>query len=110
MTKDTIYHKRPYTYSGLYVFAGITSSTYHEYKSYSEYSSVIKFIDESIRENKYVGAAAGYFNANIIARDLGLRESQDIKSEVNGSMNHDHTASGPFGDAVTELLKSRAKE
>lgn len=112
VTKDTIFHKRPYTYNGLYLYTGLNSSTYHEYKSYSDYSDVIKFIDDSIRENKYIGAAAGYFNANIIARDLGLRDSQDVDQKVSGNLQHDHEHKHEheFSNAVLDALRKKHGE
>ena len=32
-------------------------------------------------EQKFAGAAVGLFNANIIARDLGLTDKQEIKMD-----------------------------
>lgn len=35
-------------------------------------------IDEIIYKQKFEGAAVGAFNANIIARDLGLADKKDV--------------------------------
>lgn len=70
-------HKVPYTWQGLYVFLGVVSLK--RYKEKNEYVPIITHIGNVIYNQKYTGAAAGLFNANIIARDLGLAES--VKSE-----------------------------
>ena len=71
----TIEHKIPYTWEGLYVFLGI--SHLDLYKERQEFIGIITHIGNIIRNQKYTGAAAGLFNANIIARDLGLKEHND---------------------------------
>lgn len=72
---------RPYTEGGFKLFANISNETWanycsgsNEYKDFLEISHAIK---ETIRTQKFEGAAAGFFNANIIARDLGLRDASD---------------------------------
>lgn len=76
VTEKKDVHRRPYTWSGFYVFAGVFSiEAYRERKDYSE---VIKEIDDIIFTQKFEGATAGLFNSNIIARDLGLRDSKDL--------------------------------
>jgi hypothetical protein len=45
-----------------------------------DFSNVITRIRETIFNQKFEGAASGFFNANIIARDLGLKDSKDITS------------------------------
>ena len=73
--------KVPYTWEGLYVFLGVCNL--HYYKDNEEFSSILTHIGNIIRNQKYTGAAAGLFNANIIARDLGLvdKKEQTIKEE-----------------------------
>lgn len=44
-----------------------------------DFSRVITHVREIIRNQKFVGAAAGFLNPNIIARDLGLTDKQDIE-------------------------------
>lgn len=44
-----------------------------------DFSLVIARIKETIYNQKFTGAAAGFLNPNIIARDLGLSEKQEIK-------------------------------
>jgi hypothetical protein len=45
-----------------------------------DFSKIATRIRETIYEQKFTGAAAGFLNANIIARDLGLTDKQDITS------------------------------
>lgn len=45
-----------------------------------DFSAVINKIEEIIYQQKFEGAAVGLFNSNIIARDLGLRDKQDLTS------------------------------
>lgn len=42
------------------------------------FSKVITRIEETIYNQKFTGAAAGFLNANIIARDLGLTDKKDL--------------------------------
>ena len=48
-----------------------------------DFSLVITRIRETIKHQKFEGAAAGFFNANIIARDLGLvdKKEQNVVTE-----------------------------
>ena len=79
-------HKRPMTQSGLCVFLGIGVSTWHDYKKRDVFSEVTREIESVMYEQKFTGAATGQFNANIIARDLGLADKQDLSSS-DGSMS-----------------------
>lgn len=50
---------------------------------YKQYAAIIRAIKSEIYEDKFVGAAVGIFNNNIIARDLGLTDKKevDVKTE-----------------------------
>lgn len=43
-----------------------------------DFAEVITRIRETIYMQKFEGAAAGFLNPNIIARDLGLKDNQDV--------------------------------
>lgn len=76
---------RPYTLSGLCVYIGANESYWRNFKKDNKiegFSAVITHVEEVIRTQKFEGAAVGAFNANIIARDLGLSE----KTELNASL------------------------
>lgn len=71
---------------------------------YSEYSAIIRTIKKEIREDKLTGAAAGIYQHNIIARDLGLvdkSESKVTKIELKGIEN---MSIDEFNDKENELL------
>ena len=81
---------RPYTWAGLtdYLNEQGHISTLQDYKAnrdnrYTEFVEVIRAINEVMYQQKFEGAASGAFNANIIARDLGLvdKTQTTIKEE-----------------------------
>ena len=72
-------HKIPYTWLGLCVFLSVCDLD--AYKKREEFSGVIKVLDNIIRNQKFSGAAAGLFNSNIIARDLGLVEKKQVENK-----------------------------
>jgi len=73
----------PFTIYGLCIFLDIDRVTYSEYRKHEDFSTIIRKVDDIIYNQKFSGAAVGIFNANIIARDLGLKE----QSEVSGSVS-----------------------
>lgn len=83
-TKPT---QRPYTISGLCLYLDCNVQYFTDFKSAldkdeHDFSIVITRIEQIIYTNKYEGAVVGAFNANIIARDLGLKDEQ----------KHDHSS------------------
>lgn len=85
-TSAFVGHKRPMTIAGLTIFLGITRQTWLNYKQRDEFFDVTSMIESTMFEQKFSGAATGQFNANIIARDLGLADKQDLSS-TDGSMS-----------------------
>lgn len=72
---------RPYTLSGLCLFLGVDKITFDNYgqmEGYEDYFSVVTRIREVVYTQKFEGAAVGAYNANIIVRDLGLRDKADL--------------------------------
>lgn len=72
---------RAFTKGGLALACGLNAwEEIHNLKTVSkDFSEVITRIETAIYEQKFTGAAAGFLNPNIIARDLGLLE----KTETN---------------------------
>lgn len=68
----------PYTLSGLYLFLDIEQSTWQEYEKREGFSVICSRVRKIIYTQKFEGAAVGAYNANIIARDLGLKEKTDV--------------------------------
>jgi hypothetical protein len=74
---------RAMTLSGLSIFLGITSKTLAQWKhERDDLRPAIEEAEEVIRQSKFEGAAAGLLNANIISRDLGLKDHQTIDHNV----------------------------
>jgi len=73
---------RAMTIGGLCLFLDIDVTTWREYRLNKDFSQVVTRVEEVIREQKFAGAAADLLNPNIIARDLGLRDS--ISNEHSG--------------------------
>ena len=48
----------------------------------SVFKTITAQIKQIIRTQKFEGASAGFLNANIIARDLGLTDKQEITGTV----------------------------
>ena len=79
---------RPYTLHGLCGFLGVNTQYFGDfkksatYKNNKEFSVVIARIEEVIFNQKFSGAASGFFNANIISRDLGLMDKTSTDLNV----------------------------
>ncbi len=78
-------HKKPYTLEGFCLFLNVGTTYWSSFKKSQtaqsgDFPKVISLIEAAMRAQKLEGAAAGIFNANIIARDLGLRENVDSTS------------------------------
>lgn len=89
ISMDTVDHMRAYTMAGLCFYLGCSESYFREFKSSrandnEDFMTVIDDIEKIIYRQKFEGAAAGFLNANIIARDLGLRDKQDVDHTNNG--------------------------
>lgn len=72
--------KRPYTLGGLCLFLNISRPTFTNYSEgigYKEYFSICAAIKDIIHNQKFEGAASGFFNPAIIARDLGLVDKRE---------------------------------
>lgn len=67
---------------------------------FDEYQPVIQFIKNTIREQKFSGAAAGVFNSNFIARDLGMGE------KVQASVTTEQPLFGDEGDKPPVVQES----
>jgi hypothetical protein len=82
---------RAFTIKGLCLYLDTNSEYFSQFKDSLKgkeddiskgFSTVITRIYDTIYDQKFTGAAAGFLNPNIIARDLGLTDK------------HDHTTGG----------------
>ena len=83
ITKADLPLRRVMTLSGLRIHLGIHERTWQRYRELEGFCGVCERVEEIIRNQKFEGAAAGQFNAMIIARDLGLREQ--TSNELTGA-------------------------
>jgi len=91
---------RPYTYAGLCLYLGIMQQNLNNYANKEEFQYVVNKIKETIYTQKFEGAAVGSFNANIIARDLGLTDKQDV------NLNNNTTVKLSLSDEDRNMIKS----
>jgi|ERR1041385_4294650 hypothetical protein len=79
-------YARPYTLSGLCIYLNASENYWKEFRKRDglsdDFMAIISRTEEIIRTQKFEGAAVGAFNANIMARDLGLVD----KTETKGTM------------------------
>lgn len=101
--KVQIPHQRPYTLHGLCSYIGCVTSYFRAFKSQTkagnrkngiDFVTVIGKIEETIYNQQFSGAASGFLNPNIIARNLGLSEKTENTHKVN-----------MFDDTDAELIK-----
>lgn len=85
---------RAFTMQGLCLFLDCNTVYFNHFESAlkeknddvsKDFSKVVTRIRETIYNQKFTGAAAGFLNANIIARDLGLSDKTDSNVKLTGS-------------------------
>lgn len=71
----------PFTLTGLCIFLGVNTVYFTQFEKdcTKDFSKVITHIREVIFTQKFEGAAIGAYNANIIARDLGLIDKKELE-------------------------------
>lgn len=93
VTVENLPKMRAMTVSGLCIFLDIDPETWANYRKREDFFGVITRAEAVIFQQKFAGAAADLLNANIIARDLGLAEKQDL--------NH----GGELADSISALME-----
>lgn len=83
-THEPVAKMRAMTIGGLCIFLDIERPTWSEYCKREGFSSVTSRVEETIRDQKFSGAAADLLNANIIARDLGLADKSEFTGKDGG--------------------------
>lgn len=83
ITMAELPHQRAFTLTSLCVFLDIHHSTWDDWrKARPDLAEVITRVEKIIFAQKFEGAAAGLFNANIIARDLGLADKRELSGGI----------------------------
>lgn len=72
------------TISALCLFLDIDRTTWQGYTTKEDFIHITTRAEDVIYHQKFSGASADLLNANIIARDLGLRDKQDV--EIHGEL------------------------
>lgn len=87
LKREPLDKMRAYTMHGLCIYLDCSTQFFTNFeennKSSEDFMEVITRIREVVYEQKFTGAAAGLFNANIIARDLCLADKTEVKQESN---------------------------
>jgi hypothetical protein len=68
----------PFTIWGLCTFLGMDERSWVNYRNREEFFPICTRVEQIIKTQKFEGASVGIYNANIIARDLGLRDVSDV--------------------------------
>lgn len=77
---------RPFSLEGLCNYVDIALNTFKEYEKRKDFLPVTTRIRQIIDMQQFEGASAGFLNANIIARKLGLTDKQDHTHNVEGQV------------------------
>ena len=81
---------RPYSITGFCIYVGASYQWWRSFqkdckdKNDIDFLEVIARVEETIETQQFEGACVGAFNANIIARKLGLADKQEIDHTTNG--------------------------
>lgn len=78
---------RAMTVEALCLFLDIDYQTWRNYEKKEDFFEVVTRAEAVIRAQKFAGAAAEMLNPNIIARDLGLKDSQEHTGEISHSVS-----------------------
>lgn len=98
VTRDKISKMRAMTIGGISIFLDIDVKTWKNYRDNDDFFPIINRIETIIRDQKLTGAAADLFNANIIAREIGLKDTTA------------HELSGPDGKPLATINREMTAE
>lgn len=82
VTKEDFSKMRAMTIKGFCLFADIEEQTFRNYRNTDDFFAIITRIENCIYTQKFEGAAAELLNQNIIARELGLIDKQEVRQDV----------------------------
>lgn len=101
-THEPMAKMRAMTIAGLCMYLDIDESTWRGWKKdRSDLLAVITRAESVIYRQKFEGASASMLNPNIIARDLGLADKQELTGKNGGPIQ--------TADVTTETLKEEAR-
>lgn len=109
-THEPVAKMRAMTISGLCLFLDISQQAWSEYRTRQGFGEVCANAEETIRTQKFAGAAADLLNANIIARDLGLADKQEHTGKDGGPIETKDSTPRELARAVLGLLREAQVE
>ncbi len=74
---------RAFTMQGLCRYLDCSTGYFRTFKltASEDFLAIITRIEETVYDQKFTGAAAGFLNANLISRDLGLADKKDVTTD-----------------------------
>lgn len=114
-THEPVARMRAMTVSGLCMFLDICVQTWHNWKKGNDkgFVEVCMRAEQAIYNQKFMGASADLLNANIIARDLGLRDKSELDHKSSdGTMTPKPAidASKLSDAALAELMNAKRSD
>jgi hypothetical protein len=106
VTTEELPKMRAMTIGGLCLFLDISDDCLSNYGKREDFIGIVADIKQTIYQQKFSGAAADLLNANIIARDLGLKDkSVHDHLSTDGSMTPKAYSQEQYAEAQSELNK-----
>lgn len=102
--KENVSKIRAMTLDGLSMFLHVDKQTWLEYAKRKDFFGVVRMVETTIRDQKFTGAAADLLNANIIARDLGLRDGNIISGDPDNPVQTVRMSTAEYKEARKEML------
>ena len=102
--EGTIPKMRAMTIQALCFFIGISRQGWSEYKAKHDFSDIVEQIESVIFSQKFEGASAGFLNASIISRELGLADKQELDHTTNGKDMSMPMTKEEFKEVAKEVL------
>ena len=112
---EPIPRMRAMTLSGLLIFLDIARSTWDSYRAKEGFAEVTTRVYDVIRTQKFEGAAGGFLNPVIIARDLGLVDNKQISGPDDGPVqieiqHDDYTIARALAEILEEAVVDEGDE
>lgn len=108
MIDNAVSKMRAMTLEGLYLFLDISKQTWFDYKERKDFIDITSKIENVIKSQKFAGAAADLLNANIIARDLGLKDAST--SEIKATIEEKPLKERTLTELEAMLEEAKKKE
>lgn len=107
---DGLPKMRAMTVEGLCVFLDIDKTTWFDWRNNrSDLSHVISKVETIIFQQKFEGASAGFLNANLISRHLGLADRQEVSGKDGEPIKTEVKASDQLKEFLDVVSKRSGK-